>query len=376
METSPQIKEKSRPGPRGAPGQPLRIFVKGLNWVGDAIMATPALSQLRHAYPKAKITMMVRPWVAAVYEHSPDIDVLWVHDDAASPVAFLKAVRLVRTGHFQLGLALPNSFRAAALLWLGQVRYRIGYRRSQRGWLLSDAVAVRPEYLKEHQIYYYLHLIEGRCGKLAQRPRQVLRSGELEREEVRRLLAQRGLDRGLPLVGIAPGSINSSAKRWPTERFAALADRIAEEGKAEILLLGSGKELDVLERVAAACKAPVHNLGGAIDLGQLIALIERLAGLVCNDSGAMHMGAAIGIPTVALFGPTEYETTYPFSRTARIVRKAVTCAPCMLRECPTDHHCMLEIGIDEAFEGFKSVIKESRKTGVLTTTIEFSTKTR
>lgn len=341
--------------------RPLNIFVKGLNWVGDAIISTPTLTHLRHCYPDAKITLMVRPWVAAVYEHNPDINDLWVHDDAASLGAFLKAVNMVRMGRFSIGVALPNSLRSAMLLYAGNIPYRFGFKRGGRSLLLNRGVAVKDEYLEEHQVFYYLHILEEICGKPSQRAHLVLRPGEVEREEVRRLLAQMGLDRGRPLIGIAPGSINSNAKRWLPERFAALADRLAKETGAEILLLGSGKEKEVLDRVATQCEVVVHNVGGKVNLAQAIALTERLAGLVCNDSGSMHIGAAMRIPTVAVFGPTEFNTTYPFSNLATLVRKDTDCAPCMLRECPIDHRCMTGVEVDEVFEALKKMVKEARK---------------
>lgn len=343
------------------PNHPFKIFVKGLNWVGDAIIATPTLAQLRRTHPDAEITLMVRPWVAAVYEHNPDINQLWVHDDSASLGAFMKAVEMVRGGKFTIGLALPNSFRSAALLYFGNIPHRIGYKHGGRGFMLNRAVDIDPDVLTEHQIFYYLGLIQEMCGKPPQPLRLTLNPGELEREEISRLLAQNGLDRGRPLVGIAPGSINSEAKRWPADRFAAVADRIAQEAKSEILLIGSAKESDVLTRVASLCKEPVHNLGGKVSLSQVIALIERLDGIICNDSGAMHLAAALCIPTVAIFGPTEWATTYPFSNVATIVRKeGVKCAPCMLRECPTDHICMDDVTTEMVFAAFKKVIKQSR----------------
>ena len=353
-----------------AASKPLRIFVRAPNWVGDAIMATPALAYLRHSYPVALITLMARPWVAPVYEHNPDINQLWVHDDSLSLASFWKGLGMVRQERFTLGLALPNSFRAAALLFFGGVRFRVGYLSAGRGSLLNYGVRIKPDYLQEHQIYYYLHLVESLCGPCTESPKLALCPGSLEREEIRRLLAQFGLDRGRPLVGLAPGSINSTAKRWSAERFAALADRLVHEAKAEILLLGSEKEKDVLDRVAAQCQKPVHNLVGQVSLGQMIALTERLAGLICNDSGAMHIGAALGTPTVAIFGPTEWNTTFPFSRLAKVTRKPVDCAPCMLRECPTDHCCMNAVQVEDVFKDFKQLIKESRKKSVKSTTKE------
>ncbi|HPK02720.1 MAG TPA: lipopolysaccharide heptosyltransferase II [Candidatus Sumerlaeota bacterium] len=365
------------PPGQAAPGSPLerllrrqraeslRVFIKGVNWVGDAIIATPALAHLRRQFPDVQITLMVRPWVAAIYENSSDIDELWVHDDSKDLNAFVKAVRMVRKGRFQIGIALPNSLRSGLLLRLASVPYRFGYHTSlARRMLLNYGQTPASDLLAGHQVFYYLGIIEGMVGQAARRQQLRLTVGELEREEIRRLLAQRGLDRGRPIVGLAPGSINSQAKRWPAERYAELADLLGRKTAAEIVLLGSGKEKEVCDRVATLCHQPVHNLAGELNLGQVIALMERLQALICNDSGAMHIAAALRVPTLAIFGPTEWTTTYPFSNAANIIRKeGVACAPCMLRECPIDHRCMTGIAVGDVLDGFRKVLQQAKQYG-------------
>lgn len=341
-------------------GEKVRIFIKGLNWVGDAVMSTPVIRLLRKTFKDAHITLMVRPWVAAIYEHNPDIDDLWVMDDSASSRSFLKAVRMVRKGNFHIGIALPNSIRSSLLLKMGGVRNRIGFKRGGRSLLLNRGVPLDPELLEIHQVYYYLGLLEPFCGKPGALAKLVLEPGELERAEIRRLLSQEGLDMGRPRMAIAPGSINSNAKRWPAERYAALIDHMGEKTDLDILLLGSSKEQDVLDRVESLCKTKVYNLGGKVSLSQVIALLELLQGMICNDAGSMHMAAAMHVPTVAVFGPTEYNTTYPFSPVAQLVRKGVECSPCMLRECPIDHRCMTGVTVEEVFATFKAMLKKAR----------------
>lgn len=342
---------------------PHRIFVKGLNWVGDAIMATPALAHLRRCFPRAEITLMVRPWVAAVYEHNPDIDHLWVHDDAASLKSFLAAVARIRRSRFDWGIALTNSPRSAALLRLGGIPRRIGFNRGGRRWMLTDPVTLDPELLTLHQVYYYLGILEPFCGAPHQPVEQKLVVGDIERQEIDRLLRQTGLDHGRLLIGLAPGSINSTAKRWPADRFAAVAQRLIEQHNAEVLLLGSPKEHEVLQRVAAQCRHPLHDMTGKTGLSQAIALFDRLDGLVTNDAGGMHIAAALKVPTIAIFGPTEWTCTYPFSPNAKIVRKeGVPCAPCMLRECPIEGHpCMTEVTIDMVYDQLISLLEKTGK---------------
>lgn len=339
---------------------PLRVVVKAVNWVGDAVITTPALRHLRQSFPHACITVIARPWVAPVYAHNPDIDQLWEADDAGSARDFLRAVARIRRERFDLGIAFPNSLRAALLLKLGMVRHRVGYAAGPRRLLLNRPVRMEPRFADRHQLFHYLHLVESVSAPTTEPPRLVLRAGTAEQTQVVDLLEHLGIDGRRPLIGLAPGSINSHAKRWPVDRFASLADRLARAADAEILLLGSPRDGDVLDRVASRCASKVHNLNGTIDLGRGIALVERLTGLICNDSGAMHLAAALDVPTVAIFGPTDSKATYPFSESATMVRCEVGCSPCMLRSCPGDHQCMTGITVDEVFDAFMQTVGSRR----------------
>jgi heptosyltransferase-2 len=347
----------------GPDERPAKIFVRAPNWVGDAVMATPALAHLRRQAPDVHVTLMARPWVAPIYEHNPDINELWIQDDA-SMGQFMAAVRRVRRERFDVGIALPNSLRAALLLNWGHVRRRYGYLSSVgHDMMLNCGLPLPPRDCEEHQVYYYLGILRNLCPAASKAPDQRLFAGELEREEVARLLRGLGLDMGQRLIGLAPGSINSVAKRWPAERFAEVADRLPGEMRAVGLLLGSDREKSILDDVQAHCRGQVHNLAGKINLGQSIALMESLMGLVTNDAGLMHVAAAMHVPTVAIFGPTEWNVTYPFSPLAQVVRKeGVECAPCMLRECPVQGHpCMTGVTIDMVMAALGNMIAKAAR---------------
>lgn len=322
-----------------------RILIRGVNWVGDAIMATPAIRALRLNYPDSKITLMVRPGVKAVYEHSPDLDDLWVEDDSASARAFARAVRRVRSGDFDLGIAFPNSLRSALLLALGGVRHRVGHARGGRRALFTRPIAVTPELLDEHEVFYYMNLVRWMLDGPPKPPQLVMEAGAAEREYVDDLLRDLDCPAGQPLFAVAPGSVNSRAKRWLPERFAETADRIVREFGAMVFLIGGESEKGVLDLVASAAGHGVINLGGRMSLGQSVALMHRMHGFVGNDSGAAHMAAAAGVPGATIFGPTRSATTAPFSAVARVVRVPVECSPCMLRDCPIDHPCMTGVTV-------------------------------
>lgn len=334
-----------------------KVVVRGVNWVGDSVIATPALRRLRRAFKDSHITLIVRPWCAAIYEHSPDIDDLWVHDDSTTKGLLQTAARM-RKEKFDFGIALNNSFRSALLLTLGQVKRRVGYARSKRSLLLTKALPLDKKLLEDHEVYYYLNLVNWLSDEKPDAPQLVLVPGDREWQEASAILKERGVQGGRMWIGIAPGAINSEAKLWLPERFAALADRFHNEAKAEVMLLGSASEKKVLDKVESLCKTPVCNLAGVMNLGQTIALMSRLHAFVGNDSGAMHMAAGLGVPTVAIFGPTNWKTTAPFSTKSRIVRHQVDCQPCMLRDCPIDHPCMTGVSVEDVVRSFSELANE------------------
>jgi heptosyltransferase-2 len=327
-----------------------RIFIKSVNWVGDAVLVTPAIRVLRRTLPKAEITVLARPTVAPVFEANPDIDRLWVADETASTGRFWEIARRIRREDFDLGLSLPNSFGAALLLALGGVRRRIGYRRDARGLLLTDPVPVTPEILRVHQVEYYLNLLRGICDVEIQLRELVVFPAPGADEYALRILERNGirLDDG-PLVAMNPGAAYGTAKRWMPERFAAVADDLVARFGARVVLVGSPDEKPVAEEVATHSKAPLKILNDDLNLRGFIALCDHLSLFVGNDSGAMHIAAARGVPVVAVFGPTDRVTTAPYHPRSIVVHHDGACekAPCMLRHCPEDHECMDRVSVED-----------------------------
>jgi heptosyltransferase-2 len=357
------------------PEQAARVFIRGVNWVGDAVMTTPAITRIRHAFPHARITLHVRPWVAAVYEHNPDIDELWVEDESASTAAFYRLCNRIRDRQFDYGFVFPNALRSAALMFLGKITERVGHERlrlhswervfESRAFMLSRAIPVTRELLERHEVYYYLNIVDWLPGKTEGDPRLVLKAGPEQRRYAAGLLERRGARPDALRLVLAPGSINSNAKRWLPDRFAEVADRLTREHGAEIFLIGSPAERDVVDEVAGRCRETVHNLVGELDLGQVIAFLEESHAFIGNDSGAMHLAAALALPSVAIFGPTKWVNTAPFSPLSTIVREPVECSPCMLRDCPIDHRCMTRVSVDRVVSTFEALLPdvEARRAG-------------
>jgi heptosyltransferase-2 len=324
--------------------EPGKILIRATNWIGDAVMSLPALQAVRTRFPKAAITVLARPWVADLYARESVIDRVILYDapsgarGLAQKWAIAKALRRQR---FDLAILLQNAFEGAALVRLAGIPKRIGYNRDGRGWLLTKAVPVpSPGTIPAHQRFYYLELLK-RAGVLETIPvcdqirLEGLRDAAVEGSAHFGRLGLRA-----PFIGVSPGAAYGTAKRWLPERFAETATRVAAQLGATVALFGSNAEQALCEEVAALIQAPVHNFAGATSLRQFIEMTAACKLFLTNDSGAMHIASALGIPTVTVFGATDDQATGPTGPLARVVRHPVECSPCLLRECPIDHRCM------------------------------------
>jgi len=323
----------------------MRILVRAPNWVGDAVMSMPALRAIQSRHPEAEIAVLARPWVAELYRRDNSSLRLLLDEASAQQGGVegrLRLSRELRAGGFDWVVLLPNSFDSALVAWLARIPRRIGYARDGRSWLLTDPV--RPPAkgdLPPHQRFYYLELLR-RAGLLDRLPDcpEIRIPGDAPAG--RQLFRRFGLT-GSTVVGVSPGAAFGGAKRWPPERFAKVAARLAEELEAEVALFGAAAESELCAVVAGQIGPRAFNLAGRTSLGQFIDLAAACACFLTNDSGAMHIASAVGVPTVAVFGPTDAEATGPAGPASRIVRVPVECSPCLLRECPIDHRCMLRV---------------------------------
>ncbi len=331
------------------------IVVRGTNWVGDAVMTVPALRQLRRLFPHAHITLATRSWARGLFDDAEFLDDLMVHEGSGLRLV-VHQVREWRRRNFDLAVLLPNSLETALVASLARVPLRIGYATDGRQRLLTHPLALPDSRDSQHEVFYYLNII-ARLEWLVNReqsflntqPAASLEVSEHRKVAARALLRANGITNGRPLIALCPGSINSRAKRWPAERYAALADRFIDECGANILLIGSAAEEDVSLEV----RRRMHNnpvmLTGKTELAELVSVLSLVDLLVTNDTGPAHISAALGRPTLVIFGPTNPLTTRPFSPYGEIVRQPPDCAPCMLRDCPIDHRCMTAITPDEVF---------------------------
>ena len=317
-------------------------------------MSLPALRALRTRFPVAQISVLARHSVAPLYEGERSVDsvILLAGAPGARDLAtkWQLAGRL-RHEHFDLAVLLPNSFESAAIVRLSGARRRVGYARDGRGALLTDAIVVpRPGEIPRHECYYYLELLR-RAGLVEAGPLPVVTEILLDRLDAARargaaLFQARGVTG--PVIGVNPGAAYGSAKRWLPERFAAAARELAARDGASIVIFGAAGEKELCGEVTAACGG--HNLAGDTTLREFIDMSAACRLSLANDSGAMHIAAAVGVPCVTVFGPTDESATGPVGASAVLVRKLVHCAPCKLRECPIDHRCMNRVTVEQVVE--------------------------
>lgn len=335
-----------------------RVVVRGTNWVGDAVLTTPALRELRRVLPHAHITLATRSWAKGLFNDADFIDDLLVYDrggrDLSAP---LRQAGEWRRRRFDLAVLFQNAFEAALIARAARVPFRLGYATDGRRMLLTHPLSVPAWRGERHEVFYYLNIIarlerllDGASDILDHEPVFALRVSETQLREARELLRAAGARSvGTPLVALCPGSTNSRAKRWPAERYAALADRLIETAGARVALIGSRDEEDVSREVARLMRQEPIMLTGRTELAEVVAVLSLADLLVTNDTGPAHISAALERPTLVIFGPTIPATTRPFSASAEIISRPPDCAPCMLRDCPIDHRCMTAISPEEVF---------------------------
>jgi heptosyltransferase-2 len=314
-----------------------RLVVVSPNWLGDAVMALPAIADVRRALPDAEIVVAARAPVAPIFTLASDVSRVVTLDRRTD-------VQKLRECSADAALLLPNSFHAALGVWRAGVAERWGYDADWRGRLLTKAV-VQPG--RGHQVGYYQYLTHAlgfprgpMVPRLTATPEVLCAAAEL--------LTRRGWDGRAPLVALAPGAAFGGAKRWPPERFAELAVALSRDKIRTVIVGGPGDMRTGRDVVGAlGAEGTAIDLVGHTDLPTLAGVLASCRRLVTNDSGAMHVAAALGVPVTALFGPTREHETHPLgSAEALVLTNPVWCRPCMLRECPIDHRCLRGIHVE------------------------------
>jgi heptosyltransferase-2 len=325
------------------------------SWLGDAVMATPFLGALRERLPAAAVVVVCREYVAEVFRRNPAVDSI-VEYKEKSLRARIAAARGARAGDLDVCFVLPPSFSAALVSLCAGARRRIGYGGNGRRMLLTDTPDARG-YRSGHLSEAYLRLLERYTGA----PEPAAARPAVTPPET---WPQIALDLAGPeaYIVLAPGATYGSAKVWPHERYAALARLLLDRFGGTAVIVGTADERHGAAALAETIGARARSLAGALSPAALFAVLRGARIAIGNDSGPVHVSAALGTPTVAVFGPTSVEWTAPRGPAVRIVREAVSCAPCFKRECPFGSPACLErIDADRVFEAAVSLIGDGRK---------------
>jgi heptosyltransferase-2 len=363
--------------------QPQKILVRGVNWLGDAVMSTPALQRLREARPSARIVLLTPEKLAGLWQGQPYLDSVITFSPSQS---IWQISRLLRQENFSDAVAFPNSVRSALELWLAGIPRRVGLARRGRSPFLNRALPPRlgavpmhkrsPDEIRNlikqgtlavapppgaHHIHDYLYLTSEWGASREPLPPRIFISDS----EVAQICQSLGIETasaGRPWLGLNPGAEYGPAKRWPADRFAAAAVALQKQTNCRCMVLGGPGEEPLAEKITAqirgAISAPdaVVNLAGKSSLRQLAGVLKICGLLLTNDTGPMHLAAAVGTPVVVPFGSTLPELTGPiFYQNAQIVRNPVPCSPCFLRECPIDLRCLNGISVEQVVEAVRKI---------------------
>jgi heptosyltransferase-2 len=322
-------------------------------------MTTPTVRAIRQCFPNTHISLLAKPWVVPVFENSEHIDQLLIYDDKGRHKGILGKFRLARDlkkYHFDAAILLQNAFEAALIAFLSNIPLRIGYNTDVRQLLLTHAVSCTNEIKKKHQTDYYLDILRG-IGIKEDNRALYLKLDQKDRFRSEKILLEQHLSLGDKIIGINPGATYGPAKQWPLDRYAHLADNIQAFTKGRVIIFGGPNDKDLGEKISQEMHHCPIDLSGKTSLGEAMALIEKCDLFITNDSGLMHVAAALDVPLVAVFGSTNSVTTGPLSQNSRIVQVPLECSPCLRPECPKGHlNCMEQISVEIVFNVVKEML--------------------
>ena len=333
-----------------------KILVIAPSWVGDTILVQPMLMRLKQRHPDAQIDVLAPPWTAALLRQMPEIHKGIINPFPHGALKLLARYRLgkhLRSAHYDQAIVLPNSFKSALAPFFAGIPLRTGFTGEMRYGLLNDARKLDKQNLP---------LMVERFAQLAEAPGEVIQRPlpqprlQASEEQRQKILGKLGLSVTGPIAVFCPGAEYGPAKRWPISYFAELAQRLREQGYA-VWLVGSAKDKEIGEKIIALGNEACRNLCGATDLGEAIALLSCADLVVSNDSGLMHLAAALDRPMLALYGSSSPQFTPPLSDQARILKLDLPCSPCFKRVCPLGHfNCMMQLTPDQVARRIPAVL--------------------
>ena len=337
-----------------------KVVVRMPNWLGDAVMATPILQDLKMACPHIELVVLCHEAIHNLLQHNPYIDDFIVFSKELKRISKEKKriFSLLQQKSFDLGIVVTRSFSSAWWLYKGGVKERIGFKDHFRSPLLTVPLALPKNEETEHAVCTYKRLLSP-LGISISDSRPELFLHDDERERAKKLLHAHGVEEHHIVVGINPGAAFGSSKCWPKERFIALTKRLEMDPDVRVVFVGDKMTKALVDSICDTCSEKTVNLATKTDLRTLIAFIAQTACFVSNDSGPMHVAAATSAPLVALFGSTNEIKTGPYGD-AQVIHKHTLCSPCYLKQCPIDFRCMTSISVDEVYSATTMYLKKYR----------------
>ncbi len=329
--------------------KPKKILIRSTNWIGDAIMTTPAVRTIRQNFPEAHIAVLVHPWVADVFSASPHVDEIIPYYKKTTHLGIKGIWQLGRelsTHNFDVAILLQNAFEAALIAKIAGIPVRAGYKRDCRGLLLTHPVSIPAARRKVHQVHYYQDLLQD-LGLTKGADNLFLSLSDEDSNWAQDYLGKNKVTGAV--IGLNPGAAYGPAKRWPAEKYGELAQQVEKKLGASILVFGTKDDQKAAAVIQSWCDKKTVDLTGKTTLSQAMALIAKCDSFITNDSGLMHVAAALQTPLVAIFGSTDHVATGPYSDNSVIVRKEISCSPCLKTHCKTNFECMDTIEAGEVF---------------------------
>jgi heptosyltransferase-2 len=334
-------------------------MIRSTNWIGDAIMTTPAIRAIRKKFPHAQITLLAKPWVAPVFQYSPHIDNIMQYDSNGYHAGLngkIQLIKDIRNQNFDTAILLQNAIEAAILVFGAGIKRRVGFNTDARGVLLTHAVPISKAIKSIHQTRYYVKMLESAGIPNAGLDLELF-IGTSDSLSAYRYLQKINASPDIRWIGMNPSATYGTAKQWFPKRFAQLADRIAKNYHASILIFGGPKDKQLGEQVCEMMQTPAVNLAGQTTLGMAMALIQKCHAFVTNDSGLMHIACALQTPLIAIFGSTNPITTGPIGNMSHIIQVKAPCSPCLLTDCPKKHHiCMDAVSVDMVYQKLEELL--------------------
>ena len=342
-----------------------RILIIAPNWIGDAVMSQPLLANLKTLYPHSTIYVLSSPWVASIYRACAEVNQVIEAGLAHKQLQWglrKKIASQLKKNNYEACFVLPNSFKSALIPWLANIPFRIGYRGEMRFGLinltLDNPSKINRPPMADHYLALSQALTQNREFRDPKPANPKLNVSAIAQKSISAKLHQASIDEKSIYV-LCPGAEYGVTKRWPSEHFANLANRlITNEPLAHIILLGGKGDHDLAKSIQtqAGDHPHIHNWCGETSLDEAIALISMSKALVSNDSGLMHIGAALKVPQIAIFGSSDPHHTPPLSDKAKVLWLNLPCSPCHKRECPLGHlKCLKDIPPEDVLSAIQTL---------------------